>query len=117
MKLHAIALIIPCFAILAACSSAPPTDASSSDLSAKCDEADQCHGALPDLCKVCEGGGDGCAHWACVDHKCVTEYCPTTPTCDCKGALPDICEVCSGGHTECAHWVCDDGVCKTQICP
>jgi hypothetical protein len=40
-----------------------------------CVTAADCHGALPQLCRVCPNGGDGCAHWACVDHTCEIAYC------------------------------------------
>jgi hypothetical protein len=42
----------------------------------ECVTAADCHGALPDLCKVCPNGGDGCAHFACVDHQCEIAFCP-----------------------------------------
>jgi hypothetical protein len=41
-----------------------------------CIVAADCHGALPDLCEVCPSGGDGCAHWKCVDFKCEIAFCP-----------------------------------------
>jgi hypothetical protein len=40
-----------------------------------CITAVDCHGALPDLCRVCAGGGDGCAHWTCVSGQCEIAYC------------------------------------------
>jgi hypothetical protein len=40
-----------------------------------CSTASQCHGILPQLCIKCKNGGEGCAHWACVHHKCVVRYC------------------------------------------
>ena len=40
-----------------------------------CHWADQCHGPLPQLCKRCGGGRNGCAHWACVRDHCVVRYC------------------------------------------
>jgi hypothetical protein len=40
-----------------------------------CRVADQCKGPLPQLCKRCSNGHDGCAHWACVHHRCVIAYC------------------------------------------
>jgi hypothetical protein len=43
-----------------------------------CLTAADCHGALPDLCKVCADGSDGCAHWACVDQACEIEFCDST---------------------------------------
>jgi hypothetical protein len=41
----------------------------------RCHRADECHGALPQLCKKCRDGKDGCAHWACERHRCVVRYC------------------------------------------
>lgn len=41
----------------------------------RCHRADECHGPLPQLCKRCPDGRDGCAHWACVHHRCVIRYC------------------------------------------
>lgn len=41
----------------------------------QCHWADQCHGPLPQLCKRCRGGHNGCAHWACVHDRCVIRYC------------------------------------------
>jgi len=41
----------------------------------RCHAASECHGFLPQLCKRCPNGRDGCAHWACVRHKCVIAYC------------------------------------------
>ena len=41
-----------------------------------CIDADDCHGALPDLCEVCPNGGDGCARWKCVKHRCEIRFCP-----------------------------------------
>jgi hypothetical protein len=41
----------------------------------RCSVADECHGPLPQLCKRCKDGRDGCAHWACVHHRCVIAYC------------------------------------------
>jgi hypothetical protein len=41
----------------------------------RCRTADECHGPLPALCKRCSDGRDGCAHWACVHHRCVIAYC------------------------------------------
>lgn len=40
-----------------------------------CRVAEECHGLLPQLCKRCGDGRDGCAHWACVRHTCVIAYC------------------------------------------
>lgn len=41
-----------------------------------CRAADECKGALPDLCKVCPAGeSGGCAHWSCVDNACQITYC------------------------------------------
>jgi hypothetical protein len=40
-----------------------------------CITAANCRGALPDLCRVCPNGGDGCAHWECVDFKCEIGFC------------------------------------------
>jgi len=44
---------------------------------AECNCASECHGPLPDLCLVCPNGGDGCAHWTCVNHQCTIAYCPS----------------------------------------
>jgi hypothetical protein len=41
----------------------------------RCLFARQCHGILPQLCIKCPDGRDGCAHWACVHHRCVVRYC------------------------------------------
>lgn len=41
----------------------------------RCITAKQCHGLLPQLCIKCKNGREGCAHWACVSHKCVVRYC------------------------------------------
>ncbi len=41
----------------------------------RCHVADECHGGLPQLCKRCANGHNGCAHWACVHHRCVIAYC------------------------------------------
>ncbi|HEY4919967.1 MAG TPA: hypothetical protein VII40_07675 [Xanthobacteraceae bacterium] len=40
-----------------------------------CRVAEECHGPLPQICKRCSDGRDGCAHWACVQHRCVIAYC------------------------------------------
>jgi hypothetical protein len=40
-----------------------------------CSTAADCSGPLPDLCMVCDGGGNGCAHWACVAGACQVAYC------------------------------------------
>jgi hypothetical protein len=83
-----------------------------------CVTASNCHGALPDLCRVCANGGDGCAHWACVSRKCEIEYC--APECvtatDCHGALPQLCRVCANGGDGCAHWACVSGQCEINYC-
>lgn len=57
------------FAALIALSAVAPAQA------AWCHRASQCHGALPELCIKCKDGRDGCAHWACVRHRCVVHYC------------------------------------------
>jgi hypothetical protein len=41
----------------------------------QCAAASDCRGILPTLCMVCEGGGDGCAHWTCKAGRCETAYC------------------------------------------
>lgn len=40
-----------------------------------CIRASQCHGPLPQICERCSGGHAVCAHWACVDHRCVMQIC------------------------------------------
>lgn len=40
-----------------------------------CTTAADCSGPLPALCKICEKGGTGCAHWACSANKCEIAYC------------------------------------------
>jgi hypothetical protein len=40
-----------------------------------CNTAADCSGLLPALCKVCDGGANGCAHWACIANKCEVAYC------------------------------------------
>jgi len=44
-------------------------------MAAKCEQAWDCHGPLPQLCVRCKDGHSECAHWACVRHKCAIEYC------------------------------------------
>ena len=40
-----------------------------------CTSAGDCHGALPDICEVCSGGGSACAHFECVKKHCTTVIC------------------------------------------
>ena len=40
-----------------------------------CIRASQCHGPLPHICRKCKDGGDRCAHWACVRHRCTISIC------------------------------------------
>ena len=42
----------------------------------ECLAASDCTGPLPQLCEVCSDGGDGCAHFACVDGDCEIAFCP-----------------------------------------
>ncbi len=42
---------------------------------AGCTTAADCSGPLPQLCEVCDGGGSGCAHWACVAGQCDLAFC------------------------------------------
>ena len=42
---------------------------------AKCTKAAECTGPLPQICMVCRGGHQECAHWACVKHSCAVEIC------------------------------------------
>jgi hypothetical protein len=42
----------------------------------ECVTAADCSGPLPQLCEVCADGGDGCAHFACVDGDCEIAFCP-----------------------------------------
>ena len=77
---------VPLLAFAMGCSSAPvetPTGSVQSNnaistesaSTESCVTASNCHGALPDLCRVCANGGDGCAHWACVSGQCEINYC------------------------------------------
>jgi len=34
-----------------------------------------CTGALPALCEICSDGGNGCAHFTCIDNQCGIGYC------------------------------------------
>jgi len=123
MKLHS-SKLVSCFVITSlgvviACSGDGSIGSSENAVTSSCKTASDCHGALPDLCEVCSGGGSGCAHWECESGKCEIGYCPKpecTTASDCHGALPDICERCSGGGSECAHWECESGKCETVIC-
>jgi hypothetical protein len=50
--------------------------ADKADLSApSCETAADCKGALPKICKVCDGGAESCAHWVCASGKCATQIC------------------------------------------
>ncbi len=40
-----------------------------------CATGSDCSGPLPALCMVCDGGGSGCAHWACMAGVCEVAYC------------------------------------------
>jgi hypothetical protein len=40
-----------------------------------CVRASQCHGPLPQICERCSNGHSVCAHWACVEHRCVVQLC------------------------------------------
>jgi hypothetical protein len=40
-----------------------------------CLTAADCTGPLPDLCRVCADGSDGCAHWTCVANACEIATC------------------------------------------
>lgn len=58
--------------------SAPPPDAGAAD---SCEQASDCKGALPQLCRICgvvDGDlnpASGCAHWACRDKRCELAFC------------------------------------------
>jgi hypothetical protein len=54
-----------------ACAGAPAQAAEG----ARCLRASQCHGALPHICRRCDGH-TACAHWACVRHRCEIRTCP-----------------------------------------
>jgi hypothetical protein len=41
-----------------------------------CERDQECSGPLPHFCRVCSDGVSVCAHWACVNHTCVTQSCP-----------------------------------------
>jgi len=43
---------------------------------ARCNDAWECHGPLPQICVRCRDGHTECAHWVCVRHRCVVETCP-----------------------------------------
>jgi hypothetical protein len=116
---------VPLLACAMGCSSAPvETPAAavdpqvSTESASSCVTASNCRGPLPNLCKVCGDGSDGCAHWACVSGQCQIEYC--APECvtaaDCHGALPALCRTCSNGEWGCAHHVCVAGQCEVGYC-
>ena len=52
--------------------SAAPADAAKGSW---CRKASQCHGPLPLVCLKCTNGREGCAHWACVRHRCAIHFC------------------------------------------
>lgn len=41
-----------------------------------CKVADDCKGALPEICQECTGGKQGCAHHVCMAGKCDIRVCP-----------------------------------------
>jgi hypothetical protein len=43
---------------------------------ARCEQAWDCHGPLPQICMRCRDGHSECAHWTCVRHRCVMQICP-----------------------------------------
>jgi hypothetical protein len=47
----------------------------SAEAANRCVRASQCHGPLPQICERCSNGHTVCAHWACVDHRCVMQIC------------------------------------------
>ena len=43
----------------------------------KCLRAAQCSGPMPFICVWCPKENKvGCAHWACLHHKCAIQTCP-----------------------------------------
>ncbi len=73
-----LAMMLTLFAI--GCGQPGETSDDSAELkSASCKTARACKGALPDLCKLCSDGSDGCAHWACDNNKCEIDYCAAAP--------------------------------------
>jgi hypothetical protein len=40
-----------------------------------CQTAHDCTGPLPLVCTICDGGGFGCAHFACVSGECQMAFC------------------------------------------
>lgn len=99
--------------LLQGCSSA--ADESTSDSSSD-DLKKACTGPLPQSCKVCDDGSDGCAHWVRHHRKCEIQYCKDGSDKVCSGPLPQSCKVCDDGSTGCAHWVNDGGKCEIQYC-
>ena len=129
MKIHHVAAslgLLVSFTYVGACAVESPdqteeTDQSSSDALKACHHASDCKGPLPQLCEQCSDGSSACAHWECVNHKCVDTICPKpAPQCvtasDCHGVLPQICEQCPTGGSACAHWTCSAGKCVDKIC-
>lgn len=100
--------------VLQGCSSSTG-DESTSD-SSQDDLRKSCKGALPDLCKICDDGSTGCAHWVKSGGKCEIEYCAPSTTKTCSGPLPQLCKLCADGSDGCAHWVNDSGTCKIEYC-
>jgi hypothetical protein len=41
----------------------------------ECAEDSDCQGPLPKICRVCDDGAAGCAHWTCVSGTCFATTC------------------------------------------
>ena len=100
--------------VLQGCSSGSG-DESTAD-SSQDDLKKSCKGPLPDLCKICDDGSTGCAHWVKSGGKCEIEYCAPSTEVTCSGPLPHLCKLCDDGSDGCAHWVKSGGKCEIEYC-
>ncbi|MHB1843412.1 MAG: hypothetical protein ACYCWW_01080 [Deltaproteobacteria bacterium] len=83
---------------------------SSSTSSQSCQSAADCSGMLPDFCRVCADGSNGCAHWDCLSGACQVATCEAAPPpASCQ--LESDCaqgQSCQGGSCAACRTVCTE---------